>query len=97
MLESALTKKIKKALQEEYPRDKWTKIHGDGFQEAGISDLIGCHRGKFIAIEVKRPGKDYREPTPRQKKYLADVKASGGFSSVITSVKEALDFVKSIK
>lgn len=33
-------------------------------------DFLGCHKGRFFAIEAKAPGK---EPTPRQERTLNQV------------------------
>jgi hypothetical protein len=43
----------------------------------GSSDIIGWERigGRFVAIEVKVPGK---EPSPEQHEFLARVNAAGG-------------------
>jgi len=36
-----------------------SKIHGDQYQERGVPDILGCDpKGKFFAIEAKRPGKE---------------------------------------
>lgn len=87
MLEKALKRKIQKFLKENYP-GVWYKIHGGPMQEKGIPDIVGCYKGRFIGFEIKRPGKDYKEPTAYQKKQLKDIKKAGGISAVVTSVKE---------
>ena len=33
----------------------WIKIHASSFQTKGKPDIIGCYKGKFIGIELKRP------------------------------------------
>lgn len=43
-------------------------------------DYIGCHRGRFFAIETKKPG---GKPTDRQKTIISQVIASGGAAFVI--------------
>ena len=47
----------------------------------GSSDLIGWHKltGKFVAIEVKRPGQKLRED---QKDFIDRVKEAGGIAGV---------------
>ena len=47
----------------------------------GSSDLIGWHKttGKFVAIEVKRPGQKLR---PDQKDFIDRVKEAGGIAGV---------------
>lgn len=51
----------------------------------GCSDLIGVWRGRFAAIEVKRPG---NQPTPRQLAFLERVRRSGGLALVATSLAD---------
>ncbi len=46
-----------------------------GFGKSGVSDIVGCYRGKFFAIEVKREGKT---PTPIQTRRMAEIEAAGG-------------------
>jgi penicillin-binding protein-related factor A (putative recombinase) len=58
---------------------------------AGTSDLTACYQGRFVAIEVKKPG---NKPTVKQQAYLDRVTAAGGLAFVATSiddVQEALD------
>ena len=61
----------------------------------GVSDLICCVRGKFLAIEVKREkgGKlsDY------QKAFLQTVEDVGGKAIVATSLDEVIETVNEIR
>ena len=61
----------------------------------GVSDLICCVRGKFLAIEVKREkgGKlsDYR------KAFLQTVEDVGGVAMVATSLDEVIETVNRIR
>ena len=50
----------------------WPVQTGRG--KAGV-DCYACINGDFVAIEVKRPGK---EPTPRQDVTLGEVRAARG-------------------
>ena len=61
------------------------KTHGGQFGTAGIPDIIICYRGKFIALEVKAPG---REPTALQKLVLNRITDAGGIATVVRSVTE---------
>jgi hypothetical protein len=67
-------------------------IHGGGdpFQEAGISDLLVCHRGLFMAVEIKLPG---QKASPRQSRFLRRVRAAGGIGAIVTSKEEAADLL----
>lgn len=66
------------------------KIVGDeeGFQEAGIPDLLVCYRGRFIGLEVKQPGAE-SNVSPRQAHVLSQIEAAGGIIAVVSSVEEA--------
>ena len=47
----------------------------------GSSDLIGMFKGRFLALEVKMPGK---KPTPEQQLFIDTVNKHGGIGAVIT-------------
>lgn len=56
--------------------------------QKGVSDLICCTpKGKFVAIEVKRPG---NKPTQLQKQFLQNVNKIGGLGLWATSVDEVI-------
>lgn len=49
----------------------------------GISDIIGCINGRYIAIEVKRSEAEAKKYSPRsalQDKFLADVRKVDGLA-----------------
>ncbi len=48
-------------------------------RQKGISDLIVCLRGHFIAIEVKRPG---GRVSTEQEAFLEQISASGGIGMI---------------
>lgn len=52
----------------------------------GGSDLIGVLNGRFIALEVKKPG---GRVSPEQLEFLECVRSVGGFAAVVHSVDEA--------
>lgn len=47
--------------------------------ESGVSDLLFCVRGRFVAIELKI---DNNTPTDLQKQFLEDVERAGGIVGV---------------
>lgn len=47
----------------------------------GSSDLIGIYKGKFVALEIKRPGK---KPTPEQENFINMVLDQGGIAGICT-------------
>ena len=65
--------------------------------ENGISDLLVCHKGEFIAIEAKRPGwnppgrqtKAYKHYY-NQKQFLDSIIAAGGKGFFATSVEDVV-------
>lgn len=71
---------------------KWFHVHGDPYQERGVSDLIGCVQGWFIAIEVKML--DGKPATEYQLEFIAEVKDNGGLSFVSDNVDHAVTTVK---
>ena len=89
MSEAALVRRIIKALKAKYPKDVWYKIHVGPYQERGIPDIIGCHKGRFVAVEVKLPGKE-KNITEYQKLQIHRIFEAGGYATVVVSVKETL-------
>lgn len=57
--------------------------------EKGISDIIGCTtQGRFLAIEVKMPGK---KPTQDQLLFLANVQTHNGIGLVAWSLDDVIN------
>ena len=56
---------------------------GTAFGQAGRLDLTVCWEGRYITIEVKRPGE---QPTLLQRREIERVKAAGGVAIVAYSV-----------
>ena len=57
----------------------------------GIPDIIGIYRGKFLAVEIKKPrGK----LTELQQIFLDRVKNEGGLSVCVHSCEELADFLE---
>ena len=72
------------------------KTHGEHtrffrFGHPGSADILGIQyfSGKFIAIEVKRPGK---EPTELQKNFLNIIKSQGGIAFVAHSIDDVINY-----
>jgi len=89
MAESNLVRNIIKALKKKYPEDAWYKIHIGPYQERGIPDIIGCHHGRFIGIEVKLPT-NKKGTTQYQELQIHRIMVAGGYATTVTSVEEAL-------
>lgn len=63
-----------------------------GRDEESISDLLCCWRGRFVAIEVKRPGK---KTSDKQQEFLIRVQNNGGIGIVawcLEDVQSALEY-----
>lgn len=56
----------------------------------GISDIIACFNGYFIAIEVKGTGS---YPTKEQKEFIEQVKEKGGFGIVTRSLEDVQELI----
>jgi very-short-patch-repair endonuclease len=85
MKEKTIVANIAKYLHS-LPRTWYFKVHGGPFQLAGVPDLIGCHHGRFFAIEVKTP--DGKLST-LQRAILSQIQAAGGLCGVARSVDDA--------
>jgi hypothetical protein len=59
------------------------KVHQGLGSTPGISDILGCYKGRLLAIEVKA-GKG--KLSDHQKKFLDRVQAEGGIAIVAYSV-----------
>lgn len=55
-----------------------------GFGKSGVPDIVCCWQGYFIAIEVKREGK---EPTPLQTQRMKEIQKRGGWAMWGTAAK----------
>ena len=69
--------------------------HQDRFSNTtGVSDLLLCVCGCFVAIELKRD--ETKEATPKQKWFLSQVLRAGGYPAVCRSVEEVERIVNNI-
>lgn len=82
-LEAARTRSLLSHLRRVWG-GSWWKIHGGPFQPRFV-DIVGCLRGLFIALEVKRP---HKRPTPAQVSTMDDVIRSGGVAGVVWSAED---------
>ena len=60
----------------------------------GISDIIGIYKGRYLAIEIKRPG---LSPTDKQQAFLERVYDEGGLAVCVHSWEELADFLEKAK
>lgn len=59
----------------------------NGFGRSGIPDLVCCHRGRFIGIEVKAPGK-IKNTTTMQDREIEQINDAGGLALVVDDVAQ---------
>ena len=87
MKEADIQRLIQNYITKEYPGSFSFKVHGNGFQKAGIPDLVCCINGRFIGIEVKQPGKE-AELTKLQSLRIEQIRKAGGVGFMATSVED---------
>lgn len=84
--ETKVVKSIMKMLGISFP-GFYFKTHGGLYQRIGLPDILGVHRGRFIGIEVKCPGKE-DTLTKVQKKTLYIINLYGGVGFMSTSPED---------
>ena len=70
------------------------KEHGGIYGTAGIPDIIVCYKGRFIAFEVKQPG---RKPTLLQQQVINEIIRCGGYAAKVDSVSQVKEFIEAFK
>lgn len=91
--ESRLVAKILKMLRSQ--GGWWFKTHGSPYQMAGIPDILGCHKGRFVALEVKMPGKE-DDTSTRQDWTMKRIQDAGGIAAVVSSKSGAMGILNLI-
>lgn len=86
--EATLTQKVKDWLDKQDDVFYWKA--SDRFQK-GISDIIACVGGKFVAIELKA---EDGKATPHQKLFIAAAKQAGGIGGVCYTLGEVKALVE---
>lgn len=69
------------------------RTHGGAFQMKGTPDVVGCARGVFFAIEVK---KGNGKATPAQLFILSKIEEAGG-KTFVTNDKDGKEIIGWIK
>lgn len=69
------------------------KEHGGMYGTAGIPDVICCHRGRFIAFEVKT---DTGKATLLQEITLKRISEAGGLSRLVRTVDEVKQIMEAL-
>lgn len=88
-LHSDLVQKSIKYLNS-FPKSNFFPYSPGPFGKRAVSDIVGCYKSHFVAIEIKI-GKD--TPTPLQKRFIRKVQESDGFARACWSIEEVKQFV----
>ena len=73
-------------------RKKCYRARTGKYNIKGVADILGItNDGRFIAIEVKRPG---GRASREQQYYLSRIKALGGIAGIASSVLEAKELLE---
>ena len=81
MKEAVVQKWVRDQLQKEYGEYcVYIKYHAGQYATRGVSDLIFCIHGIYVAIEVKT---ETGTPTKLQLRFLNSVKTAGGVAAII--------------
>ena len=83
LLESQVQSQIIKYLNK-LPECKVTRIILSN--EGGVSDLLVCYKGKFIALEIKR---SEQKADPLQVDYINEIIEAGGSGAVVWTKLQA--------
>ena len=85
--ESRLSRKILKELRQH--GGFWFKVWGSEHMMAGLPDLIGCYKGRFVAFEVKHP-ETRSNTSDRQVYVMGKIHDAEGVVEVVCNASEAL-------
>jgi len=75
-------------------RSNFAKIAQGPWSKNGVSDIVGCYRGRPLVMEVKCRT---TEPTPLQAEYLNNNVRAEGFSAVVRSVADVKEVLKRVR
>jgi len=56
-----------------------------GVLRRGVPDVLVCYRGRFVAIEIKRPG---QSPTKLQRAVIQQIQDASGIADVVCALDE---------
>lgn len=66
-------------------------VHGSPMQRKGVPDIIGCYKGRFFWLEVKRPG---GKTTQIQDRVIGHIQQAGcALGAVVTSVAQVKELL----
>ena len=92
MKEKAITNQILKYLKNQ-PECFVVKEHGGFYGTAGIPDIIGCYKGKFVAFEVKT---EKGKLSKLQEITIEKIRKASGIAFKVTSLEEVKKILKGV-
>lgn len=63
------------------------------YAKAGVPDILACIKGRFVAIEVKKPG---NRPSSLQENFINAVNQIGGFAFWADNLQDVKDKLKEL-
>jgi len=73
------------------PQTWYMKTHGSEFGRAGVPDLIICHRGDFVAAEIKTTS---NKPTALQEHEMDLINDAGGAAGVVRNIHQLQELMQ---
>jgi hypothetical protein len=64
----------------------------NGMGRAGCPDILVCHKGNFLAFEVKAPGK-VNNTTANQDREIAGINKAQGVAIVVDNVEQVMEVI----
>ena len=61
------------------------------YAKAGVSDILACIKGRFVAIEVKKPG---NKPSKLQENFINGINSIGGVAFWVDNLDDVKDNLK---
>ena len=61
------------------------------YAKAGVSDILACIKGKFVAIEVKKPG---NKPSKLQENFINGINSIGGIAFWADNLDDVKEQIK---
>lgn len=65
------------------------KFPGSASGAKGTPDVLVCHRGRFIALEIKRPDGSYGVTKPQEIR-MRQIRQAGGTAEAVASVSDVI-------
>jgi len=93
MRESSLLRAVGKYLDSQ-PDVWWVKLRATPGSRRGLPDIVGCVRGRFFAIELKRPAGIL---SAHQARELEKIKVASGSGSVARNLAEVEVFIEGLR